>query len=221
MILAIENILSQYELDLITSRIKPTDFVDGKQTAGWHARLVKQNTQLDRTTPYLPDLKQTVLAALQRNALFQSAVQPKVIHSLLVSHYEAGMSYGSHVDNALMMDGGHRSDISLTLFLNSPEQYEGGELVLEMSDGDRPYKLAAGSLLLYPSTYLHRVDPVTSGERLVVAGWVQSRIRDAANRELLFDLDAVRRALFAKDGKTTEFDLLCKTHANLLRQWAE
>lgn len=114
-----------------------------------------------------------------------------------------------------------RSDISFTLFLNSPSEYEGGELILEEMNGERSFKLEAGSLILYPSYTLHRVETVTSGVRKVAVGWVQSLVRDALNREILFELDTVRRSLFYKEGKTTEFDLLSKCHANLLRQFAE
>jgi PKHD-type hydroxylase len=129
------------------------------------------------------------------------------------------MAYGTHVDDALM--GGMRTDISFTLFLSDPESYDGGELVTESHAGEQPFKLPAGSLVLYPSTTLHRVEPVTRGSRLAAVGWVRSLVRDPARRELLFDLDTARKALFDRDGKSPEFDLLSKCGANLLRMWAE
>jgi PKHD-type hydroxylase len=115
----------------------------------------------------------------------------------------------------------YRSDVSFTLFLNSPSEYEGGELVIEGADDEKAYKLEAGSAIIYPSTTLHRVDPVTRGTRLVVVGWVQSFIREASEREILFNLDTARRTIFAKDGKTPEFDLISQSIANLLRKWAD
>lgn len=221
MIVCISDLLTGEELDYIGKALSVADFVDGRLTAGWHAKLVKQNQQLSKT-PDTEALKNLVRKALQKNPLFQAVARPKAIHSLLISRYQTGMSYGRHVDNALMKAGGFlRSDISFTIFLNGPDAYEGGELVIEGADSETPYKLAAGSAIIYPSTSLHRVDPVVSGERLVVVGWVQSLIRCTEKREILFDLVTTQRSLFAKEGKTDEFDLLSKSVANLLRMWAE
>lgn len=220
MIFPIENILTSDDLKFIDEQIHLADFVDGKQTAGWHAQAVKHNTQLAGTA-YSQPLKDRVSAAVWRHALFQSAVRPKTIHTLLFSRYEQGMSYGTHVDNALMGTPAFRSDVSFTLFLGDPVDYEGGELVIEASDGDRSFKLEKNSMIVYPSSYLHRVEAVTAGVRFVCVGWVQSLVRDPAKREILFDLDTVRRSLFAQYGKTLEFDLLAKSHANLLRQWCD
>ena len=116
----------------------------------------------------------------------------------------------------------YRSDISLTVFLNDAASYEGGELVIEQVEGERMFKLEAGSAIVYPSsTTLHRVEPVTKGVRLIAVAWVQSLVRDPHQREILFDLDTVRRSIFQKEGKTIEFDLISKSHANLLRQWSQ
>lgn len=222
MILPIDDILTPEDLKQITESLNQAHFVDGKATAGWHAKLVKNNLQLDSQDPHWQELRSRVEAALTQNLLFQIAVRPRKIHSIRFSRYTDGMSYGSHVDNALM--GGEqflRSDVSFTLFLSEPESYEGGELVVESAEGDRSFKLQAGSAIVYSSSTLHRVEPVTQGERLVAVGWVQSLIRDAEKREILFDLDTARRSLFAREGKTIEFDLLSKSHANLLRQWVE
>lgn len=222
MIFSIDEVLTPDELKLVVENLDKADFVDGKTTAGWHAKIVKNNTQLKTTATYANDLRNLVKNALKRNPLFHSAVQPKIIHSMLFSRYEEGMSYGSHVDNALMGNEEFlRSDVSFTLFLSSPSSYSGGELVIEASDNEYTYKLEAGSAIVYPSSTLHRVDPVTEGVRLVVVGWVQSLVRDPNNREILFDLDTVRRSIFAKEGKTIEFDLISKSYTNLLRKWAE
>jgi PKHD-type hydroxylase len=221
MIFTIENILSQEELNFIIDRLNPEDFIDGKTTAGWHAKQVKDNTQLKQAASYIGDFKQLVIDALKRNPIFEIAIRPKIIHSLLFSRYGAGMSYGSHVDNALMGKELYRSDISFTLFLSPPSSYTGGELVIESIEGERSFKLDAGSILLYPSCSLHRVEPVATGVRLVTVGWIQSLIRDPYQREILFELDTARRSIFAQQGKTVEFDLISKSHSNLLRLWAE
>ena len=222
MIFAIDDVLTSEELQHITDRLDPQDFIDGKLTAGWHAKLVKNNSQLTKKAKYTSELTEMVSSALWRNPLFKVATQPKTIHSMLFSCYETGMSYGSHADNALMGNRGFlRSDVSLTLFLSDPADYEGGELIVENTDGDRSYKLPAGSAIVYPSGALHRVSPITQGIRLVVVAWVQSLVRDPMKREILFDLDTARRSIFQKSGKTIEFDLISKSHANLLRRWAE
>ena len=220
MLVRIPNLLSPEELEAIATILSKAEFQDGKLTAGWNAKLVKHNQQLPGKAAREP--RPIVEAALDRNPLFQTAVRPKIVHSLLFSRYDAGMSYGRHTDNALM--GGKkfwRSDVSFTVFLNSPDEYDGGELVVEGADDENSYKLAAGWAIVYPSTTLHRVEPVIRGSRFVAVGWVQSLVRDAGDREILFDLETTRRSLFARDGKTPEFDLLSKSVANLLRKWAE
>lgn len=221
MILSIDNVLTSEELKFIVDRLDTADFVDGRTTAGWHAKVVKNNTQLDSQASYAKDLRELIKAAMKRNALFQSAVLPKIIHSMLFSRYEQGMSYGRHVDNALMGDDFWRSDVSFTVFLNDPSTYAGGELVIESTDSERIYKLEAGKAIVYPSSTLHWVEPVTEGVRLAAVGWVQSLVRDFNEREILFDLDTARRSIFAKEGKSIEFDLISKSYANLLRKWAE
>lgn len=219
MLFTIPQVLTPEELETVRLILDEAEFCDGKLTAGWHAKLVKNNQQLASKTPKADSLKKQIKQALNNHPLIQSAIRPKNIHTMLFSRYEVGMSYGRHTDNALM--GGLRSDVSFTLFLNEPNEYEGGELVIESADAEQSYKLPAGSAIAYPSTSLHRVDPVISGTRLVVVGWIQSYIRDAQCREILFDLDVTRRSLFAQSGKTNEFDLLSKSIANLTRMWAE
>ncbi len=194
-------------------------FVDGRATAGWHARLVKKNLQASASDRAAVALRETIAAALTKNALFQLIARPKALTPLILSRYEPGMEYGSHVDDALMQ--GMRTDVSFTLFLSAPDDYDGGALIIETPGGEEDVKLPAGSLVAYPSTTLHRVEPVTRGARLAAVGWARSYIRDPAKRELLFDLDTARQSLFAREGKTAEFDLLSKTSANLMRMWAE
>lgn len=218
MIFSIADVLTPAEITEIVSILSKAEFVDGQLTAGWHAKLVKHNQQLKAGT-FQAELQAKVTAALNRNPLFQTAVRPQTIHSLLFSRYDPGMSYDTHVDNALM--NGKRSDVSFTLFLSPKTDYQGGELVTEGAQTEQAYKLDAGAAIIYPANTLHRVNLVSQGTRLVVVGWVQSFIRDASEREILFDLDTARRSIFAQQGKTPEFDLISKTIANLLRKWAD
>ncbi|MGD1927594.1 MAG: Fe2+-dependent dioxygenase [Leptolyngbyaceae cyanobacterium] len=217
MIFQIPDVLSADELSQVQTTLATAEFIDGKLTAGWYAKQVKHNQQIKGTEA--KEVRELMRQALTRHPLFQAAVRPKQVHSLLLSRYDTGMEYGRHVDNALM--GNQRSDVSFTVFLSEPQDYDGGELVVEGAADEQCYKLAAGTAIIYPSSTLHRVEPVTQGTRLVAVGWVQSWIRDAAKRELLFDLDTVRRSLYTQSGKSNEFDLLSKSLANLMRQWVE
>jgi PKHD-type hydroxylase len=222
MIICMANILTSEELGLIIDRLKNAEFVDGKLTAGWYAQQVKNNVQLKNDAAPTQELRNLVNQALKRNSLFQIAARPKAIRPIMFSRYQGGMYYGTHIDNAIMGDEKlMRSDLSLTLFLSDPATYMGGELVIESTQGEQAFKLDAGSMVVYPTTTLHRVEPVTEGERLAAVTWVQSLVRDAHKREILFDLDTVRDTLFQKSGKTAEFDLLSKSIANLLRKWAD
>ncbi|KAF3888486.1 MULTISPECIES: Fe2+-dependent dioxygenase [Nostocales] len=221
MILCIDNVLTSDELDFLVSKLKNAEFIDGKNTAGWHAKLVKNNMQLPNND-LTQEMRGIVTQALKRNPLFQATVRPKIIQPIIFSCYEPGMYYGSHTDNALMGDGTFtRSDVSFTLFLSPASSYGGGELVIDTSLGEQTFKLDAGSMIVYPSSTLHRVETVTDGIRLAAISWVQSLIRDSAEREILFDLETVRQVIFQKYGKTPEFDLISKTHANLLRKWVD
>jgi PKHD-type hydroxylase len=219
MIFTIPDLLLPEELLALRQQLSQLTFVDGEVSAGWYAKLVKHNHQLPAQAPTTQALVKQIVQKLSNSDLFQTATRPRRIHSLLFSRYDVGMSYGPHIDNALI--GGFRADVSFTLFLSDVDSYDGGELVIEGADDEKAYKLPAGSALVYPTTSLHRVNPVTAGCRLVVVGWVQSLVRNAYHREILFDLDTVRRSLFKQAGKTLEFDLLSKTLSNLLRQWAE
>lgn len=224
MLMCIADVLMADELAIVRDQLDSATFVDGKLTAGWHARLVKHNTQVQEDeSDRLSKLQTLVQGAVDRHPLFQMAARPKALRSPLFSRYESGMSYGTHVDNALMGSGVERirSDLSLTLFLSDPTTYSGGELVIEGTQGEQAFKLPAGSMVLYPSSTLHRVEKVTEGVRLAAVTWVQSFIRDGSDREILFDLDTARQLLFQKFGKTPELDLISKSHANLMRKWLD
>jgi PKHD-type hydroxylase len=194
-------------------------FVDGKATAGADARLVKHNTQVAEADPQLRAMQRKVTDALHRHRLFAMAARPQTIRAPLFSRYEPGMTYGDHVDNAMM--GGMRVDVSVTIFLSDPASYEGGDLVIASSAGEQDVKLAAGSAVVYPTTALHRVAPVTAGVRLAAVTWVRSLVRDAGCREILFDLETARHAIRQRSGQTAETDLLAKVQSNLLRHWIE
>ena len=221
--MVLPEVLTETERTTIAAALAAANFGDGKRTAGWHAQSVKQNLQLATTDPIGDQVQAIIAAALQRHRLFQSVVRPRRVRPMLLNRYDVGMAYGDHTDNALMPDGGDwlRSDVSMTLFLNSPEDYAGGELVIETSLGAECFKLAAGSAIVYPSGTLHQVRAVTQGVRLAAVTWIQSWVRDPAQREILFDLDTARQVMFAQGGKSAEFDLVSKSLSNLLRQWAE
>ena len=218
MLLCIQSLLDPAALAEVRQAVDGLRFAEGARTAGWHARLVKQNEQAVED-PGLAALRDSLVARLRADRLFTMAARPRRFGPVLVSRYRPGMTYGAHVDDAIM--GEVRVDIAFTLFLSDPGTYEGGELVIESTAGEQAIRLEAGGLVLYPATSLHRVQAVTSGERLAVVGWLQSLVRDPARRELLFDLDTARQQMFARDGKSAEFDLVSKSLANLLRQWSE
>lgn len=217
--IVIGDILKSDDLATIRAALDGVRFIDGRETAGFAARQVKDNRQADARDRGLDTMREMVAKRILENDLFRIAVRPKRLSPLLFSRYEPGMAYGSHVDDALM--SGMRTDVAFTLFLEEPDSYDGGELVIESASGEDAVKLSPGSMVAYPATTLHHVAPVTRGRRQVIAGWARSFIRDAAQRELLFDLDTARRAIYARDGKSREFDLMSKSLANLMRMWAE
>lgn len=218
MTLVIGEILNSPEVMAIREAAASLTFGDGRATAGKHAAQVKANDQAAHS-PALEVIQAKVAAALQGNALFNSAARPRQMTPLILSRYRVGQTYGTHVDDALMR--GVRTDLSFSLFLSDPDSYQGGALVIEDMLEARDIKLAAGDLILYPSTTLHRVSPVTQGERLAIVGWVQSWVRSAEQREILFDLDQSIDSLFASGERSDVFQKLTKTRSNLLRLWAE
>lgn len=218
MLITIADVLPPETLADVLAALPAMRFDDGRGSAGAAARLVKRNGQA-REGATLTRLRDEIGRALLAHPVFDLAVRPRTLSRLVLSRYVAGESYGTHVDNPLM--GGLRTDVSFTLLLSAPETYDGGELVIESHAGEDTFRLPAGHLVAYPATSLHRVEPVTRGVRYACIGWAQSWIRDAARRELLFDLDTARVRLFEQSGKTGEYDLLAKASANLVRMWAE
>lgn len=224
MILCIADVLDRPGLAALRECLAGGVYVDGVLTSGWASRLVKNNEQLG-AGPAAERAREQVVAALSSNPVFAAAALPRRFAPPLFARYTPGMAFGTHMDNVLMGGGPGqerlRSDISVTVFLSEPEDYDGGELVMESSGGEAGYKLPAGSAVSYPTTMLHRVEPVTRGTREVAVTWVQSMVRAADRREILFDLEQVSRAVFEQGGKSAEFDLLNKTAANLRRMWIE
>ena len=226
MITRLTDVLTSDELTTIADNLESASFADGGATAGWHARGVKNNQQLSIGMDGYGPIEAVVRAALGRNGLFLMAVRPRFMQPIIFSRYQVGMSYGPHVDDSVMTAPGTperqiRTDVAFTLFLCEPDSYQGGELVVNSGGLEQVFKLPRGSLVAYPASSLHRVAPVTSGVRLAAVSWIQSEIRDPACRSILFDLDMARRATFQREGKTNTFDLISKSHANLLRMWVE
>lgn len=214
----IDGLFSKADLTALQVEVAALDYEDGARTAGRLARAVKRNAQAADNPARRAVLKR-VEAALLASTYFLSAARPKAFAGMLVSRYEGGQTYGSHVDDALM--GGARSDLSMTLFLSDPATYVGGELVIEDRIEDRAIKPEAGQMFLYPSNTLHRVEPVTQGTRFAVVAWVQSLVRDPAQREVLFDLDQAFAAEEAAGADRDQLKRLARTRSNLLRMWAE
>ncbi len=219
MLIRLPDILDTATLTLLRETLAdPAQMEAGTATAGWSAKGVKDNLQL-RSGARNNTLRAQVEKALRAQPVFMAAARPKRFAHILFSRYEPGMAYGSHVDNALIQ--GHRTDLSFTVFLSDPADYDGGQLVIEGTGGGTEVKLAAGHLVLYASSTLHRVEPVTRGVRLAVVGWVRSYIRNDAQREILLDLELASRDIFKEHGKTSAFDRLSKAKSNLLRLWVD
>jgi PKHD-type hydroxylase len=222
MILSFADAIDAATHAAILQEIAEASFVDGRETAGPALANVKKNEQIAHDHPVVARIAGRVLEALKNNERFLSAVYPNHLHSALVSRYRPGMEYGLHVDSALMGHGtARRADVSFTLFLSDPTSYDGGDLALESGSGEWRTKPPARCLVVYPTGQLHRVLPITRGERLAVVGWIQSFVRDGQERETLWDLAQARDALRVSEGQGSRaYELVNKTHANLLRRWS-
>lgn len=226
MLLEIPDILSRADAHMLRERIVTAEWVDGNATSGAGAATVKHNRQLPEDAPATREAQGIVSNALMQNASFLSAALPHSVFPPLFNRYGGGETFGLHVDNAIRIHGQTgariRTDLSATLFLTDPEDYEGGELEIEGSFGTLSYKLPAGHIILYPSTSLHRVNPVTRGERISCFFWLQSLVSDHAAREMLYDLDQSVQALMDEKGKSDPQVLrLTALYHNLVRRWAQ
>lgn len=222
MLISISQVLDADHLDLVRGLLEEVTWKDGAETAGRVARQVKSNLQADLSKTVGPKVEQLLSGAIQQNPVLMAAAQPGRMSPLLVSKTEAGGGYGLHVDNAFMRAGDDllRTDLSFTLFLSPPEEYEGGELVIEHAGQTQALKPAAGDLVLYPSSSLHKVAEVGSGTRLVCVGWIESRVRRADDRESLFDLINLKAELARRlDAQSPEMLTLSKVIANLKRRF--
>ena len=210
-------VLSPEEVECFLEEFSRATFVDGRLTAFGAAREVKQNLQAERSSAEWTALDEILSSALRRNQEFQLFAHPKRVLAPSYSRYEPGMQYGSHIDSAIM-GGAHplRTDLAMTVFLSAPDSYEGGELVIELSQGEQEVKLPAGEAVVYPASTLHRVAPVTRGVRQVAVTWIQCAVRDASLRAILYDLGtATHHAEAAEDAAAVL--LLSKCYHNLLR----
>jgi PKHD-type hydroxylase len=225
MMVHVPQVLTPQQVARCRAVMEQATWVDGRVTAGAQSAKVKYNLQLPETAPEARELGDMVIDALGRNPLFVSAVLPRQVFPPLFNRYDAGMTFGAHVDNAIRgyLDTSLRvrTDVSATLFISAPEDYDGGELVVEDTYGVHKVKLPAGDMIVYPGTSLHNVTPITRGSRIASFFWTQSLIRDDTRRSLLFDLDMAIRRLSADRPEHASVVALTAVYHNLLRQWAE
>ena len=212
------QILNSEELIILRKELNKGElsWEDGKQTAGKHAAKVKNNLQLRKDSDISKKFSKLITKKILNNDLIKSFSLPKKVHGTVFSKSTSGMKYGRHIDNAYMSTG--RADLSFTIFLNYKDNYEGGALSIESFNSDEKFKLDAGEIIIYPSTFLHSVEEVIVGERLVFIGWIESYVKSIEEREYLFDLDAAARSLLAKYGRSDEVDLIYKSYSNFLRR---
>ena len=227
MLLTIPDVFSREQVELTRRKLDSAEWVDGRVTAGHQSSMAKDNMQIPEGHPVAQETGELILQALGQNLLFISAALPMKVFPPLFNRYSGGQSFGYHVDNAIRYDrsrGGVdpvRTDLSATLFLTAPEDYDGGELIIEDTFGTQSVKLPAGHMVLYPGTSLHRVTPVTRGARIASFFWMQSMVRDDGQRRLMFELDVSIRRLTADLPDHPALVQLTGVYHNLLRQWAE
>ena len=225
MLLEIPGVLSPEHVRRFRARLDAARWIDGNATSGHQSARAKYNEQILEESAEARELGEEILHALAVSQLFMSAALPKQVFPPLFNRYGPGMAFGSHIDAAIRSHGPTgvriRTDISATLFLTAPEEYDGGELLVEDTYGVKRVKLPAGSMVLYPSTSLHRVEPVTRGSRVSSFFWIQSLVREDAQRALLFDLDMAIVRLTARDREAPELLALTGVYNNLLRTWSQ
>ena len=211
------QLLIQEEIEVIIKSLNKenTLWEDGGKTAGSHASKVKNNLQLNRESEISIKLSHLIRKKILSNPLIKSFALPKIIHGIMFTKSLNNMQYGRHIDNPFMSSG--RSDLSFTISLSDKSKYSGGELMIEEMNSEKEFKLNAGEIIIYPSTYLHSVKEIKNGERLVCVGWIESYVKSSEEREYLFDLDAGAKGLLAKNGRSDELDLIFKSYSNLLR----
>lgn len=225
MLLQIPDVLSPQEVQYARQLLDQAEWIDGRVTAGYQSGRVKDNVQLPEDHPVAQELGERIVSALEKNATFVAAALPHRVFPPLFNRYSGGQSFGTHVDNSIRHIAGTphriRTDLSATLFFSDPSEYDGGELVVEDSYGVQTVKLPAGHMILYPSTSLHHVRPVTRGARVCSFFWIQSMVRDDGQRTLLFDLDTAIQRIASESPDHLSAVQLTGVYHNLLRRWAE
>lgn len=223
MLLEIPEVLDADKLANIRAMLAKVEFIDGKHSAGMAAQRVKNNLEMRQGTQQAEYLDHLLMGSLAEHPLFRSGALPFRVAQPVFARYSAGMRYGEHVDDPVMGSGPakFRTDVSLTVFLNAPDEYAGGELIVNTSFGEKSVKLPAGAAVMYPSSSVHRVTEVTQGERLAGIVWLQSMVREAEKRELLFELDQARNALLDSDPDSDTTKQVDRSYVNLLRLWSE
>jgi PKHD-type hydroxylase len=223
MLLTVPKLLNPAQLEKIHEVLAGAQFVDGRLTAGFAAARVKHNLEMQQDPERIKLIIRILMASLAHNERFRFGALPHRVADPIVARYEPGMTYGDHVDDPIMGTTGprFRTDVSMTIFLNPPEAYEGGELTIRTPFGDRQVKLPAGDAVIYPSSSLHKVAEVSAGERLVALTWIQSYVRDAARRELLYELNLAREGLLKEAPGSETTGYVDRSYANLLRMWAD
>ena len=220
--LKIPGLLKPEELEQIENLLANAEFIDDRLTATRAALQVKNNLQLSRAGEIAQQVENIVLNAVSQSPLIQAAVMPKIVLPPLFSRYTEGMYYGWHVDSPLT--GQYptiRADVSMTVFLNDPSEYEGGELVIQTEAGSLAYKLSKGDAIVYPTTRLHVVNPVKSGMRKVAVTWMQCAVREAHKRELLLQLNTAQQMMYQRSPNAPEYLMLQQVYSNLVRMWTE
>jgi PKHD-type hydroxylase len=216
--MVLEDLLNKFQLHQILGLSNKANYEDGRNTATDVAKEVKNNLQMNSQSAEYMNIQQTLMTALNQNALFRNAVFPLHVYPFLISKYKEGMEYGWHVDSPIMGNM-MRTDIAMTIFLNDPSEYEGGELELQSPTGSILYKLKKGDAVCYPCTQVHRVRKVTAGERHVAVTWIQSMVKATEQRTILFDMYTAIESLKNADPSQNTIQLLQQCHSNLLRMW--
>lgn len=223
MLLTISGVIPPAQLERIRQLLERGEFRDGKLSAGREAQRVKSNQELIQEPDLFAALNNLLMGCLVQHPIYQQAVLPRRIAAPYYARYTTGMQYGDHIDDPIMGSGTdqYRSDVSISVFLNDPADYVGGELVIRGNQGEQGLKLKAGDAVLYPSSFLHHVNEVTDGERLVAVTWAQSLVRDAGQRELLYQLCQAREKLLQVRPEAEETAWISNCYANLVRMWSD
>jgi len=223
MLIQIHGVFDSDKLENIRDMLSKTGFADGKKTAGAMAQRVKNNQEMQASRQQTEYLDHLIMSTLANNTTFRDAVLPHQVAQPVFARYTTGMSYGDHIDDPVMGGAGthFRTDVAVTVFLNEPDQYDGGELVINTAFGEQKVKLNAGDVVTYPASSIHRVNEVTRGERLVAVTWIQSMIRGSSKRELLYELSQARNNLMKDNPDSSTTKQVDHAYVNLIRMWSE